>query len=166
MGGLSASLRLARRGYRVTVVEARADVGGLASGVTSEGFDYDAGPYILLDRPGLEWAFHELAIDMDALDLRRIDDVYEVQAEGQPAVRFKASLEETAAGFDSQWPGSGKRYEAFVHEAAQTYRRLQPMLFVKNRALSRSFVQKPGRKSRLCSNRWGRFCGRPGCPKR
>jgi phytoene dehydrogenase-like protein len=144
MGGLAGALRLAHRGFRVTVIEARADVGGLASGVTAEGFDYDAGPYILLDRPGLEWAFHQLSLDIDALDLRRVEDVYEVQAEGQPPVRFKASLAATAAGFEEHWPGSGARYEAFVNQAAETYRHLQPMLF----------VSKPGPLVAIRSEAW------------
>ena len=60
MGGLTAALRLARHGYRVTVLEARAAPGGLAGGLELDGFPFDAGPYILLDRPGLEWAFRLL----------------------------------------------------------------------------------------------------------
>ena len=57
MGGLTAALRLAREGFHVQVLEARLEAGGLASGNVYEGFSFDAGPYILLDRPGLEWAW-------------------------------------------------------------------------------------------------------------
>ena len=53
IGGLSSAIRLARQGCAVTVVEARGGAGGLAAGFEIEGFRFDAGPYVLLDRPGL-----------------------------------------------------------------------------------------------------------------
>jgi 1-hydroxycarotenoid 3,4-desaturase len=64
MGGLTAALRLAREGFRVTVLEARPEPGGLASGNVYERFSFDAGPYILLDRPGLEWAFASVGLKL------------------------------------------------------------------------------------------------------
>ena len=63
VGGLAAAARLARYGLQVEVFEARREPGGLATGLEIEGFRFDAGPYILLDRPGLEWAFGQLGID-------------------------------------------------------------------------------------------------------
>jgi phytoene dehydrogenase-like protein len=90
-------------------MEARSEPGGLASGFQMDGFVFDAGPYILLDRPGLEWAFDAVGLNVaEHIGLRRIEDVYEVSG---PAaiVRFYASAEETASGFDAIWPGSGRR---------------------------------------------------------
>src|SRR5689334_12242811 len=79
MGGLSAAIYLAQNGYRVTVLEARATPGGLASGFALDGIRFDAGPYILLDLPGLQWAFQSLGIDLrQQVELRRIHDVYQV----------------------------------------------------------------------------------------
>src|SRR5262245_53615879 len=110
VGGLTASIRLARLGYRVIVAEARRRPGGLASGFTVEGFAFDAGPYILLDRPGLEWAFRAVGLELEEhVALRRIEDVYEVESPSA-RVRFHADLDETAAGLEAVWPGSGRRY--------------------------------------------------------
>ena len=64
MGGLTAALRLSRRGCRVIVIEASEQVGGLAAGLKYDGLSFDAGPYLLLDRPGLEWAFREVGLDL------------------------------------------------------------------------------------------------------
>jgi phytoene desaturase len=129
MGGLAASLRLARRGFRVRLLEARPVAGGLAAGFDAEGFAFDAGPYILLDRPGLTWAFAELGLDLaDRLPLHRIEDVYEVLSPGTPPVRIRASIEETAQGLEREWPGSGAPYRAFVGRAWAAYQRLQPLL--------------------------------------
>jgi len=131
VGGLSAALRLAQSGFSLTVFEARAQAGGLASGVCYEEFSFDAGPYILLDQPGLAWAFERLRLDLPScLPLLPIDDVYEVESADGTRVRFYSDLEKTAAGFEKQWPGSGIRYRNFVHRMERISRALRPMLQV------------------------------------
>jgi phytoene desaturase len=143
MGGLTAALRLAQRGLSVRIIEARPGAGGLASAFEKDGFLFDAGPYILLDRPGLEWAFQSLGLELsEYLTLRRIDDVYEVRSTQGATVHFYADEERTAAGIDAEWPGSGKRYERFVAEMKDTHKRLSPLLH----------VSRPGAAS-LLSNR-------------
>jgi phytoene dehydrogenase-like protein len=131
MGGLTAAVRLARNGLSVRVIEARTEAGGLASGFEKDGFRFDAGPYVLLDRPGLEWAFRALGLELaEQISLRRIDDVYEVLSSEGITVRFNGDLKKTAAGFDAQWPGSGKLYEHFVAATWETHKRLSPLLHV------------------------------------
>jgi phytoene dehydrogenase-like protein len=128
MGGLTAAIRLARHGFRVQLLEARSCAGGLASRVEAGGFSFDAGPYVLLDRPGLEWSFRQLGLDLEEhVDLRPINDVYAVTSPGTPPVRILRSLEETAGGLDRSWPGSGARYISFVRAAQNRYARLQPL---------------------------------------
>ncbi|HLK67742.1 MAG TPA: NAD(P)/FAD-dependent oxidoreductase [Bryobacteraceae bacterium] len=127
MGGLAAAVRLARRGFEVTVLEARADAGGLASSFETDGFRFDAGPYVLLDRPGLEWAFRALDLDLaERVDLRPVEEIYEV-ASRDATVSFYGSAERTAAGFDRTWPGSGVRYLRHVESMGKRYRRLRPL---------------------------------------
>jgi phytoene dehydrogenase-like protein len=131
MGGLTAAVRLAQKGLSVRVIEARAEIGGLASGFEKDGFRFDAGPYVLLDRPGLEWAFSALGLKLgEHINLRRVDDVYEVLSSEGVTVRFHGDLKKTAAGFDAQWPGSGKLYEDFVAATGETHKRLSPLLHV------------------------------------
>ena len=131
MGGLTAAIRLAQRGLSVRVIEARADSGGLAAGFEKDGFVFDAGPYILLDRPGLEWAFRSLGLDLaEHVTLRRIEDVYEVLTSEGFTVHFYADLKRTAAGLEAQWPGSGRLYERFVAAMGETHKRLSPLLHV------------------------------------
>ena len=78
VGGLTAATRLAMLGHKVQIFEAREDVGGLASGFQRDGVWFDGGPYILLDRPGLEWALEQIGVDVGALDLAPAEDLYEV----------------------------------------------------------------------------------------
>ena len=128
MGGLTAALRLAREGVDVRVIEARPGPGGLAAGFEVDGLDFDGGPYILLDRPGLEWAFRAVGLDLaELVPMQRIEDIYEVTMPDGDRVRFRASLDATAGGFDRRWPGSGSRYVRHVDVVAQIYRRLEPL---------------------------------------
>jgi phytoene dehydrogenase-like protein len=100
----------------------------LASGIEHAGFAFDSGPYVLLDRPGLEWAFHELGLSLEEhVPLERLDHVYQVATPHAPTVHFYCSLERTAAELDRQWPGSGRRYRDFVARTEAVYRRLQPL---------------------------------------
>ncbi len=145
MGGLTAAIRLAQRGDQVVILEARSEVGGLASSLTLDGLTFDAGPYILLDRPGLTWAFHQLGLDLEALvPLRRIEHIYQVEAPGGETVRFEASAAHTAEGLEARWPGSARRYLRFVAEMRRIHARLQPLLY----------VSRPGVGSLLASGGW------------
>jgi phytoene desaturase len=128
MGGLTAAVRLARAGLAVRVIEARPGPGGLAAGFALDGLPFDAGPYILLDRPGLEWAFRAVGLELgEHVTLKRIEDIYEVLTPDGTRVRFQANLDATAAEFERQWPGSGQRYVRHVTAIARIYRRLEPL---------------------------------------
>jgi phytoene desaturase len=129
MGGLTAALRLARQGCRVRVIEAAGQTGGLAAGLERESFRFDAGPYLLLDRPGLEWAFRALDLDLaEHVPMQRVDDVYQVETAAGSVVRIQADLDETAAGIERSWPGAGGRYRQFVARLTRTHERLRPHL--------------------------------------
>lgn len=131
VGGLSGAVHLARAGFDVTVLEARERPGGLASDVSCGGLSFDAGPYILLDRPGLEWSFEALGLNLAAeLPLLLIDDVYEVESQDGSKVVFHSDVEKTAAGFEENWPGSAERYKKFVRKMERISRALRPMLQV------------------------------------
>lgn len=128
IGGLTSAIRLAGYGCSVTVVEARESAGGLASGFELEGFRFDAGPYVLLDRPGLEWAFQQLKIDhTEHFRLQRIGHVYQVDDGSGAPISIYDSLDRTADEFESQWAGSGAGYRRFVDWTGATYQRLQPL---------------------------------------
>jgi phytoene dehydrogenase-like protein len=145
MGGLTAALRLARRGWRVRVIEAAGQAGGLAAALVRERFSFDAGPYLVLDRPGLEWAFREVGLDLaERVPMRRVEDVYQVESADGSVVRIRADLGETAAGIDRTWPGGGRRYREFVAQISRVHDRLRPLLT----------TSRPGRAALLGGRAW------------
>jgi phytoene dehydrogenase-like protein len=145
MGGLTAALWLAREGFRVQVLEARAEAGGLASGNAYEGFVFDAGPYILLDRPGLEWAFASVGLKLgEHIELRPIDHVYSVASPGCPTVNIYSSGAATAREMEQTSRGSGELYLRFVRKTGAIEASLRPLLY----------GSAPGPMSMLGGGRW------------
>jgi phytoene dehydrogenase-like protein len=123
VGGLAAATRLAHLGHRVQIFEARDNVGGLASGFQKDGVWFDGGPYIVLDRPGLEWALEKLGLDVSALRLQRMEDFYDVAG-----VHVYLDLQRTAA----EMGAAGAAYEKFVREMNAIRVRLEPLLRIPN----------------------------------
>ncbi|HEX9406446.1 MAG TPA: NAD(P)-binding protein, partial [Thermoanaerobaculia bacterium] len=121
VGGLTAATRLAILGHDVQLFEARQEVGGLASGFQRDGVWFDGGPYILLDRPGLEWALEQLGLDVSTLDLHPADDLYEVSP-----VRIFLDLERTVDALGS----AGPAYRDFVMKMDAIRVKLAPLLRV------------------------------------
>jgi len=145
MGGLTAALRLAQNGFQVRVVEARAIVGGLVSGESFDGFAFDAGAYILLDRPGLEWAFASVGLKLgEHIELRAIDHTYSVAFPNGPNVNIYSSDVKTARELEHRRPGTEELYLQFVRRTGAIESSLRPLLY----------GSAPGPVSLLGGGRW------------
>src|SRR5688572_4403070 len=129
VGGLVAATRLAILGHEVRIFEARNEAGGLASGFDAEGLSFDGGPYILLDRPGLEWALERVGLDLSSLQLIRAENLYEVRRESD-SVRIFLELKRTEEELERAWPGAGRGYARFVDQMDSIRTGLAPLLRV------------------------------------
>ncbi len=123
MGGLAAAINLKQKGYDVTIIEASSKLGGLARTEVINGHHFDAGPYILLDQPGLAWAFEKLNLPLqENVPLLKLQNVYTVDDK----INFSHDLKTTAAQFENQWTGQGKKYINFVKATTNTHQKLTP----------------------------------------
>ncbi len=74
IGGLSAAIRLAAQGHRVTVLERQAQVGGKLNRLEMDGFSFDTGPSLITMPYVLEDLFHAARRNLnDYLDLQPLD---------------------------------------------------------------------------------------------
>jgi len=123
VGGLAAAISLVRAGQPALIIEGREQVGGLAGGIELEGSIHDGGPYILLDRPGLEWVFERLGADLGSLvDLIRLDDeVYRVTTTGGESVSIYGDMNRTADELETCWAGSGAAYRDWIGRMSGIY---------------------------------------------
>ena len=122
-GGLAAAVRLARRGYRVTVLEKLDAPGGRASVYRQDGFTFDAGPTIVTAPFMLEelWtlAGRRLA---DDIDLRRLDPFYRVRFDDGSHFDYSGSAHAMRAEVARLAPADLPGYDRFVAEAELCYR--------------------------------------------
>jgi phytoene desaturase len=76
IGGLSAAIRLAHKGYRVSIYEQLERPGGKMGELCAEGFRFDTGPSVITMRPVFEQLWHEVGRDLnDYVQLVPLDPV-------------------------------------------------------------------------------------------
>lgn len=123
IGGMSAALNLQKNNYDVTLIEASSELGGLARSETFGNVEFDAGPYILLDKPGLEWSFEQLGYNLQkSVPLKNLEHVYNVNGE----ISFYSDAEKTAALLSENTEGLGAKYLDFVKKSNSLHQMLSP----------------------------------------
>ncbi len=140
-GGLAAAVRLAARGWRVTVVEKLDAPGGRAYVFRQDGFSFDAGPTIITAPYLLEelWALAGQRM-ADHVTLKRIDPFYDIRFDDGTVFRAyddQARMREEVArlnpaevaGFDRCIADSARIYDvAFAKLADQPFHSFWTML--------------------------------------
>lgn len=133
-GGLAAAIRLAAKGYGVTIVEKLDQPGGRAYVYRQDGFTFDAGPTIIT----APYIFEELwslcgERMQDHVTLRSIDPFYVIRFDDGSTFRASADLDfmrkqvaefepDDVAGFDRYMEASREIFDiAFVQLADQPF---------------------------------------------
>ena len=122
-GGLAAAVRLGARGYRVTVLEKRAMLGGRAAVYRQDGFTFDAGPTIVTAPFLFEelWALcgRRLAEDVE---LRPISPFYAIRFDDGAVFHYTGdaqAMRDEVARFS---PGDVAGYERFMAASEATFK--------------------------------------------
>lgn len=128
IGGLSAAIHLAARGYNVTVLEQNPAVGGKMAEITENGFRWDTGPSVITMRGVFE--------DLFSAAGRRLED-YLTLLPVEPLTRYfwpdgtrldlSRDLPQTAAQISALAPRDLEGYLDFLAEAARLHRITGPV---------------------------------------
>lgn len=141
-GGLTAAMILARRGFSVTVFEARDRVGGRNAGFELDGYRFDTGPTFLMLKFILDQMFAEAGKDINSyLKFTRLDPLYRLvfeDREFRPRVGAEAMRAEIARAF----PGEEGGYPAFAAGERERFDYLFPCLQKDYSSLA-SFFSRP-----------------------
>ncbi len=124
IAGLASAALLAREGHEVTLVEKQQQLGGRAGSWQRDGFRFDTGPSWYLMPEVFDHFYRLLGTTAAAqLDLVRLDPGYRVffEGEGEP-LDIAADRAGNLALFERIEKGAGKKLEAYLDSAADTYR--------------------------------------------
>lgn len=123
-GGLAAAIRLQRAGCQVTLVEARARLGGRASQIQSDGFTFDMGPTLITAPALLEELWQLAGRNLhDDLELIELSPFYRILfADGRSFDYWGKAAQDEAeiARFE---PRDVQGYRAFLAATRRLYER-------------------------------------------
>jgi len=123
LGGLSAAIRLASQGWKVTVFDKNDEPGGRMSTVSAGGFTWDVGPTLIMMPEVLRELFAAAGRRIeDYLDLRRVDPYYRVAFEEGRHLDLTGNLPQMVANVEALEPGAGQQYLDFLADAQQLAR--------------------------------------------
>jgi len=135
LGGLAAACTLAARGYRVTLLDKNAWVGGKAAVLAEEGFRFDMGPTILTIPRVLSRIYAEAGRELSsALDLVPLDPQWRSFFADGTTLDLHADVPTMQATLDAFAPGSGSGtgYGRFMGLAERLHRISDEFFFWRN----------------------------------
>ena len=122
ISGLSTACFLAKEGHNVTLLEKNETIGGRARQFSEEGFVFDMGPSWYWMPEVFERFYNQFNhTASDFYELKRLDPSYRVFWKNESYDDVPANIEEYYAWFEELEPGSSKKLDKFLKEAAYKY---------------------------------------------
>jgi phytoene desaturase len=122
IGGIATAARLARAGFKVSVLEKNEAPGGRCSQFTRDGHRFDIGATLFLMPEVFAETYTALGERMeDHLELRRIDPTYQIRFEDGTQLALTANLNALQAQVEAIEPGSFGGLLRYLVEGHQSY---------------------------------------------
>ena len=122
LGGIAIAARLARQGYRVTVLEKNASPGGRCDQLIRDGHRFDVGPTLLLMPEIFAETYAALGERMhDHLELRRIDPTYRIRFDDGTQLSLTADMNAMQDQLEAIQPGSFGGFLRYLSEGHLHY---------------------------------------------
>ncbi len=122
IGGMCTAIHLAKRGYRVTVVEKNTHAGGRCDHFVRDGHVFDCGPTLLVMRQLFEEEFAELGVSMaEQLDLQRVDPTYHLVFDDGSRLALTSDMKSMQAQLEAIQPGGFEGLLRYMLEGQRHY---------------------------------------------
>jgi phytoene desaturase len=122
-GGLAAAVRLASRGYRVTVVDKLEMAGGRGRVFRDQGFVFDAGPTVITAPFLIEELFNLAGERMeDHVRMVEVDPFYRIRFHDGSVFDYTGSAERMRSQIARLSPADVEGYERFLAHSQRIYR--------------------------------------------
>ena len=158
IGGLATACMLAKKGYKVTLLEKNSKVGGRANIYSEDGYTFDMGPSWYMMPDIFKHFFDILGEDIDEyLKLERLAPSYRIFLNSDKThYDFYSDLEKTIGVFESIEPGSGEVLREYMKITKYQYEIARKEFMFKNYDSIFDFITKrvmiEGRKLPLFSS--------------
>ncbi len=127
-GGLTAGMLLAKRGFKVTLLEKEPVVGGRNAALSIGPYTFDIGPTFLMMKFILDQAFLEAGRNSaDYLEFKRLEPMYRLKFRDfslEPGTDGNL----TASQIERNFPGEGRNLRKFIEKETIRFRRMYPCL--------------------------------------
>lgn len=119
---LSAACHLAKAGYKVTILEKNATIGGRARKFVKDGFKFDMGPTWYWMPDVFEKFFKDFGKKpSDYYELEKLSPAYQVYFGKNDSITIPGSLNEIYDVFEKEEKGSSKHLKTFLNSAKFNY---------------------------------------------
>ena len=122
MGGLAAALRLAYKGFSVTVLEKQPRLGGRSNIIEEQGFRVDTGPTILVMKNTFEDTYRAIGQDLNQrIPFTQLDPNYRIYYHDNTYIDLFSNMAQLAQEVERVEPGSAERLFRFIGEGARKF---------------------------------------------
>ena len=122
IGGLTTAARLARAGYKVTLLEKNIRPGGRTDIIEGDGFRFDTGPTLFLMPEVFAETFRDIGEQIEEhLELLRLDPTYRIHFHDGTSFDISADLKIMREQLEAMEPGAFKAFLDFISEGYSHY---------------------------------------------